>query len=214
MQGSALKQFEMFQQIVGEDALANVILGTTMWDRLSSQADGFDRDMELRKDFWSMMEHRGSQIASIDGSKGKAEGLIRRLMKMEPVVLKIQNEMLVEGRPLGKTSAAKVLAPRLSERQEDDRQLRERIRQAERRKDSDLRMRLEGQQQQTRKRQKKEDEEFKKLQSARVAEETQARIEQEKKGSRWKDALTIFASVAGLTISFVVNVLPLLGVPI
>lgn len=59
MQGSALRNFQMFQKICGENALGNVILLTTMWDKLKEEMEGLDRDQELREDFWSMMEERG-----------------------------------------------------------------------------------------------------------------------------------------------------------
>lgn len=56
MQGSAKKNLFMFKKLCGNDALKNVILATTMWDRVS-QSEGDARELELTStmDFWGWM---------------------------------------------------------------------------------------------------------------------------------------------------------------
>lgn len=48
--------------------------------------------------------------------------------------------------------------------------------------------------------------------SSRVAEETGAEIEKQQKRQGWKDAIQLFATVTGIAVNVVFNLLPLLGV--
>jgi hypothetical protein len=63
MQGSAKKNLFMFKKLCGNDALKNVILATTMWDRVT-EAEGTVRELELTStpDFWGWMMSRGSKV--------------------------------------------------------------------------------------------------------------------------------------------------------
>ena len=63
MQGSAKKNLFMFKKLCGPDALKNVILATTMWDRVS-EAEGAAREKELTStaDFWGWMVSQGSRV--------------------------------------------------------------------------------------------------------------------------------------------------------
>ena len=63
MQGSAKKNLFMFRKLCGPEALKNVILATTMWDRIS-ETEGKARENELTTtpDFWGWMLSQGSRI--------------------------------------------------------------------------------------------------------------------------------------------------------
>lgn len=63
MQGSAKKNLFMFKKLCGQKALKNVILATTMWDRIS-EAEGEARENELTTtpDFWGWMVSQGSKV--------------------------------------------------------------------------------------------------------------------------------------------------------
>lgn len=70
MQGSAKLNLSMFKKLCGPDALKNVILVTTMWDRVS-EAEGAAREYELTStpDFWGWMVSHGSRVYRHSGSK-------------------------------------------------------------------------------------------------------------------------------------------------
>jgi GTP-binding protein EngB required for normal cell division len=63
MQGSAKKNLYMFKKLCGNNALKNVILGTTMWDKVS-ETEGTARELELTStsDFWGWMVSQGSRV--------------------------------------------------------------------------------------------------------------------------------------------------------
>ena len=63
MQGSAKKNLFMFKKLCGPNALKQVILATTMWDRVSD-AEGKARENELAStpDFWGWMVSQGSRV--------------------------------------------------------------------------------------------------------------------------------------------------------
>jgi hypothetical protein len=63
MQGSAKRNLLMFKKLCGDNALKSVILGTTMWDRVS-ELEGVAREKELisTPDFWGWMVSQGSRV--------------------------------------------------------------------------------------------------------------------------------------------------------
>ena len=63
MQGSAKRNLFMFKKLCGPNALNNVILATTMWDRVC-EAEGLARETELTStdDFWGWMLSQGSKV--------------------------------------------------------------------------------------------------------------------------------------------------------
>lgn len=69
MQGSAKKNLYMFKKLCGDNALKNVILGTTMWDKVS-ETEGTARELELisTPDFWGWMVKQGSRVSRHTGT--------------------------------------------------------------------------------------------------------------------------------------------------
>ncbi|KAK4499800.1 hypothetical protein PRZ48_007986 [Zasmidium cellare] len=108
MAGSALANFELFRDLCGDQALSNTVLLTTMWGELRDPSKGWDRQHELREHYWGMMESRGAHIGEFDGTKESAEAVVGFLVdKEEHIVLKVQEEIGQEGKPLKDTTAGK-----------------------------------------------------------------------------------------------------------
>lgn len=108
MAGSALANFELFRDLCGDQALSNTVLLTTMWGELRDPSKGWDRQHELREHYWGMMESRGAHIGEFDGTKESAEAVVGFLVdKEEHIVLKVQEEIGQEGKPLKETTAGK-----------------------------------------------------------------------------------------------------------
>lgn len=213
MQGHALRNFRMFERICGDNALSNVVLLTTMWDKLRDEVEGLNRDQELREDFWSLMEEKGSYIARSDGSKEMAEAMIAMLLEKDSVVLEIQRE-LHEKKRLHETAAGQIMLPelqsRMSETDEYIRSLEARIREAERQRDKAQAESLEKQRRAARDQRRRDEVERRKLE-ARIAGETEEKIREAKKKSRWQSGIQIFVTVTGVAVSIVANLLPLFG---
>jgi hypothetical protein len=102
--GSARKTLEMFQKLCGEEALGNVILATTMWDKVDRNTGAF-RENELRDKFWKFMMNRGATMTQFAGGKDSAKAIISQLLGKRNVVLDIQREIGDECKSLEETTA-------------------------------------------------------------------------------------------------------------
>ena len=214
MQGNALRYFRMFQKLCGDQALGNVVLVTTMWDQLKNSAIGLQRDQQLRDEFWNLMAAKGSHITSFDGSPEMAETIVWRLMRKSSVVLDIQREVVDEGRRLDETSAGRVIAPAVDDRLRKDGEEIARLDRCIASVDLNMVGRKELERQRGRMiAQRQRDASERDRLRANIGKEVSVKVERAKKGSVWKDAVTTFASVLGLSISVVTNlILPLCGV--
>jgi hypothetical protein len=209
MQGSALQYFEMFRRLCGEDAFENVALVTTMWSLLTDKEIGLRREEQLIERFWEPMMDMGSYATSFDGTRESAEGIISVLFGKEDVVLKIQKEIVDEGRVIEDTTAGayvkgKVKA-RLVEKTNQVRDLTEQLNKAER--DRDLRR-----QRSLVKARDKAENELKKEKRGReslkhdVGKEMETTLAQQRR-QRWASRFQIFASVVGISVAIIANLI-------
>ena len=214
--GTAQRYLEIFRCLCGDNVLSNVILLTTMWSELRDKAVGFKRERELRKGFWKTMESKGSEIRSFDGSRAMAEGFVCRLMRKKNIVLSIQKELMDEEKRLQETRVGRLIFPRL-ERSIDETErkigeLKKVIWNPDGPPNIEERNRMERQMEGLRiqhQRQRVQSEKLRERPGPRVA----SNIEREKKKQKWKDRVTLFASIFGLVLTTTINViLPLAGV--
>jgi len=106
----------MFQQLCGADALRNVILTTTHWDRVSEDV-GTRREAQLMSEFWEPMIRHGSRVARFQPlTYESAWDLIDQFDTITDITnttrrpaLKLQTELVDEGKKLDETSAFKFL---------------------------------------------------------------------------------------------------------
>ena len=112
--GTAMKNFRMFQKLVGDDSMKNVILVTTMWGKLQSSDDGDARVKELTETgkFWGGMITSGAKHERYDGTGEDALRIIHMMLDNTPCKLQIQQE-LDHGQSLADTAAGKEVADRL-----------------------------------------------------------------------------------------------------
>ena len=104
MAGSPLKNLRMFSKLCGDDPLRNVILATTMWDRVQ-QATGERRQGELEENYWKGMLSLGSQAWRFDGSFESAWAIIDAIPKKSIDALLLQEELVDLNRQLSETQA-------------------------------------------------------------------------------------------------------------
>jgi hypothetical protein len=122
MQGGAMRNLFMFKKLCGPHALKNVILATTMWEKVD-EADGEERERQLAAtpDFWGTMKDNGSQIVRHHNNSRSAMALIRTLVatrRENPnIVLDIQAQMVDSGKTLGETAAGSALETALAAEQ-------------------------------------------------------------------------------------------------
>lgn len=120
MQGSAMKNLHMFKKLCGHDATKNVVLATTMWEMVSPE-DGERREQELMRtsEFWGEMILRGAQVKRHQNTADSAWHLVEifasRSSTRRKAILTIQEEMVMQRKPLSKTDAGLELENSLSE---------------------------------------------------------------------------------------------------
>lgn len=108
MPGSAMRNLAAFRKLIGDDALHNVVLVTTMWDHVD-QVGGAERERTLvdTPEFWGTMVRRGSTVARFDGTREGASSIVRSLLNKTPRTLNIQKEMIDDLLQLEDTEAGK-----------------------------------------------------------------------------------------------------------
>lgn len=185
--GTAMKNLRMFQKLVGNDSMKNVVLVTTMWGKLQQSDDGDARVEQLIETgkFWGGMITSGARHERYDGTEADALRITQMILDNTPRKLQIQNE-LDQGRELADTAAGKEVADRLetlkAQHAKEIAELNKEINQAAQNKNDKLQQELQALHKTELKQQQEIAEAQRKLQQAEM-ESLQARIAQlENKG--------------------------------
>lgn len=129
----------MFRKLCGPQAFRNVVLATTMWERVSED-EGIRREKELETtaDFWGWMKDQGSSIHRHSNDRTSALRLIEHFVQKPPdeakVVLELQRQMVDEEMDLNRTDAGQEVDGGLAEerrkQEQNIRELREQLEEA------------------------------------------------------------------------------------
>ena len=108
--GIAAKNFRMFRRLCGDHTLKNVVIVTNMWGEVSLEK-GEVREQELKTNskFFKNTIDKGAVIVRHDNTIDSAREILRGIMNKQPIVLRIQDEMINHGRNITETRAAKEL---------------------------------------------------------------------------------------------------------
>ncbi|UKZ51740.1 hypothetical protein TrVGV298_005503 [Trichoderma virens] len=109
----ATKNLDMFRKLTGEKNLKNVILATSMWDKVTPE-EGLNRELELKNKFWSVFMAFGAQYCRQDTSAKSAKQIASMLMDNEPFYLELQEEMGKDNKALKDTAAGREIMSQLS----------------------------------------------------------------------------------------------------
>lgn len=118
--GSALRNLRMFKELCGEDAYKHVALATSMWSK-EDPIIAARREQELIDDggFWKAMKERGSSVVRWLGDAHSASHIVQHLLEAHQdygaVSLKIQRELVDEGKTLVDTSAGQEVNREMAE---------------------------------------------------------------------------------------------------
>lgn len=120
--GIAVKNFRMFRQLCGDNALQNLAITTNMWGEVSLEK-GYERERELITNgkFFKSALDKGAEIRRHDNSIESGAGILRWIMSKQPVVLGIQDEIVNQGKDLAETQAAEELQREIMEEAERQR---------------------------------------------------------------------------------------------
>ncbi|RSL49414.1 hypothetical protein CEP54_012460 [Fusarium duplospermum] len=115
MTGSSLTYLNLLRSLVGEDALENVVLVTSMWNKLRDEdrSEALRREQELIDKYWGPMQEKGSYVAQFDGTTDSAFSLVYQLAGNENVVLDVQRQIMDQNKSILGTSAGEDLAQKL-----------------------------------------------------------------------------------------------------
>jgi hypothetical protein len=102
--GLAVRNFRMFRELCGETTLRNVILMTNMWGRVDPQ-QGAARERQLKDNYFKAAIDKGAQLRRHDNTPESARAILREILKNQPLALKIQRELIDEGKDIGQTAA-------------------------------------------------------------------------------------------------------------
>ena len=109
MFGAIRKNLDMFRKLCGDEALRNVVLGTTKWDEVKPDK-GQQREQELKDKHWKEMLERGSVIMRVDTDPSSVWEIINRILKNDRVdFVRIQEELLEFRRLIPETEAGRTL---------------------------------------------------------------------------------------------------------
>lgn len=116
--GSALRNLALFEKLIGDGALKNVVFVTTMWSSVD-HALGLGREMELLENprFFGAMMERGANTARFDGTTDGAYNIIRSVSTKTTFPLAIQQEIIDKNLPLAETEAGKQVLASVTELQ-------------------------------------------------------------------------------------------------
>lgn len=139
MQGSARRNLIMFKALCGPDALKNVVLATTMWDK-AIMSEGERRETQLcsTADWWGFMREKGSTVLRHDNTQDSAMCIIGRFVSQTPVALQIQHDIVDLGKAWDQTQAGVELN---RERAEADEESQKKLKQLEKEFNDALRQR-------------------------------------------------------------------------
>ena len=104
----------MFAELTGPGSAKNIVLVTTMWDKLHPQFDdGHKREKGLEKKYWNVMIHHGATVERFlntsDSAWSIVDNVVKRNKSDQKAMLLIQEEMIKQKKFLPATSAGKAL---------------------------------------------------------------------------------------------------------
>ena len=84
MFGALRKNLETFKKICGNDALKNVVIGTTKWDEVRLEK-GQQREQQNRDTYWKEMVQQGSVIMQVHADSSSAWKIVNRILQNDAV---------------------------------------------------------------------------------------------------------------------------------
>lgn len=117
MGGTSRRNFRLFRELCGKESLRNVLIVTTMWSGVDPNiGETREQELAMSDDLFKPVLDEGAQLVRHDGREESAQGILRRLIHNDGVPLRIQRELVDEGKLLADTAAGTELSNQLTER--------------------------------------------------------------------------------------------------
>ncbi|KAJ7261784.1 hypothetical protein B0H12DRAFT_336639 [Mycena haematopus] len=148
MGGISTRNFKMFRQLCGESTLRNVVIVTNMWGEVAHDI-GEEREAELASDdrFFKPVLDKGARMLRHHNDIATAHAILRYLIGNQPRALRIQRELVEQGKDILQTAAGEELNRELNAQvqrhKEEMAKLQQELQEAIRAKDEETRKELE-----------------------------------------------------------------------
>ncbi|ESK93981.1 hypothetical protein Moror_12938 [Moniliophthora roreri MCA 2997] len=116
MGGVSRRNFKMFRELCGDDTLKNVVIVTNMWGQVARDV-GEAREAKLTQEdkFFKPVLEKGAQLVRHDNTVETARMILLRLIGNKSLPLRIQTELVDEGKTVQQTAAGAELDRALME---------------------------------------------------------------------------------------------------
>ena len=117
MGGNSRRNLRMFHELCGTDSLQNVVIVTTMWDRLTTQEEGLQREEELKSSdnlFKPWMDGQAVMMRHKRTTE-TANEVMNYLLKKGATRTRITHELVEEEKTLVETAAGRELNNQIDE---------------------------------------------------------------------------------------------------
>ncbi|KAJ1305020.1 hypothetical protein OPQ81_000063 [Rhizoctonia solani] len=107
--GISRRTFNVFRKLCGKDSLSNVLLVTNMWsDPPTPEQVSRETELGTHPDFFQpAIEQGATMVRRAHKDRRSAHNIIRILLQKDPVAMKVQQELVDEGKPLSDTGAGR-----------------------------------------------------------------------------------------------------------
>ena len=114
--GSSRRNLRMFQELCGSESLKNVVIVTTMWDKVTPE-EGSQREQELAssKDLLQLLLEGGATMIRHKRTTETANNVINHLLKKDATNTQIAHELGEEKKALEATAAGSELHSEIKE---------------------------------------------------------------------------------------------------
>ena len=118
MFGTTRKNLDMFRKLCGDEALKNVVIGTTKWSYVTPEV-GKQHEQLLRDTYWKEMLQQGSVTMRVHADSTSAWEIINHILKNVRIeFVRIQEELLELQKVIPETDAGRTLQYTLEELRE------------------------------------------------------------------------------------------------
>ncbi|KAL0566229.1 hypothetical protein V5O48_015789 [Marasmius crinis-equi] len=117
--GTAVKDFDMFRKLCGDDALKNAVIATTRWDEVpGTVAEERERELRTNEAFFKPALDRGARLLRYYNSHESACEILKTVLANTPLPLLVQTEVVDQTRELMNTTAGELVSKHQSDMEE------------------------------------------------------------------------------------------------
>jgi len=113
MSGVSMENYRLFRKICGDAAMQNVMIVTNMWGEVDAET-GALRESQLENNFFKDAVLHGARMRRHDDAADSARSILLDLLRKTPRALQVQEEMVVQHKPIPETAAGTELLDELS----------------------------------------------------------------------------------------------------